>query len=107
MNAVQARAKVTLKNILFTTDFSDASNAAAPIAVQVGQRYGAKVYGVHVNKFENYTATAPEAWPSLAEAAEKENREDSQRLEEQLKRVEHEVVIAEGNTWEVISNLIK
>jgi nucleotide-binding universal stress UspA family protein len=107
MKAVQARTKVSLKNILFTTDFSDASNAAVPIAVQIGQRYGAKVYGVHVNKFEAYTTTAPEAWASMTEAAEREKREDAQHLEEQLQRVEHEVVIGEGNTWEVISDLIK
>jgi nucleotide-binding universal stress UspA family protein len=43
----------------------------------------------------------------MAEAAEKETKEHSQRLNEQLKGVEHEVVIGEGNIWEVISNLIK
>jgi nucleotide-binding universal stress UspA family protein len=107
MIAAQGRTRITLKNILFATDFSAASDAAAPIAIEIAQRYGAKVYGVHVNQFENYALAAPEAWSAMAQAAEKETREHNQHLEEQLNAVEHEVVIAEGNISEVISSLIQ
>jgi nucleotide-binding universal stress UspA family protein len=107
MKAVQARTRIALKNILFATDFSPAADAAAPFAIQVAQSYGAKMYGVHVNPFDNYTAAAPDAWAAMAEAAERQTKEHAQRLNEQLKGVEHEVVIGEGNIWEVISNLIK
>ncbi len=107
MQAVQARTRITVKNILFATDFSQAADAAAPIAIQIARRYGAKVYGVHVNRFDDYTAAAPNAWAAMAEAAEKETKEDARRLNEQLQNVEHEVVIGEGNTWEVISNVIE
>ena len=107
MKAVQARTRITLKNILFATDFSPAADAAAPFAIQIARSYGAKVYGVHVNPFDNYTSAAPEAWAAMAEAAERETKERSQRLNEQLKGIEHEVVMGEGNIWEVISNLIK
>ncbi|HET8925509.1 MAG TPA: universal stress protein, partial [Candidatus Acidoferrum sp.] len=98
---------ITLKNILFATDFSAASNAAAPIAIEIARRYGAKVYGVHVNRFDDYTGAAPNAWAAMAEAAEKETKEDAGRLNEQLQGIEHEVVIGEGSIWEVISNLIE
>ncbi len=107
MQAVQARTRITVKNILFATDFSQAADAAAPIAIQIARRYGAKVYGVHVNRFDDYTAAAPNAWAAMAEAAEKETKEDARRLNEQLQNVEHEVVIGEGNTWEVMSNVIE
>jgi nucleotide-binding universal stress UspA family protein len=107
MQAVQARTRITLKNILFTTDFSPAAEAAAPFAIQIASNYGAKVYGVHVNPFDNYTAAAPEAWAAMAEAADKETKEHAQRLNDQLKGIEHEVMIGEGNIWQVISNLIK
>ena len=107
MKAVQARTRIALKNILFATDFSPAADAAAPFAIQVAQSYGAKMYGVHVNPFDNYTAAAPDAWAAMAAAAERQTKEHAQRLNEQLKGVEHEVVIGEGNIWEVISNLIK
>jgi len=107
MQAVQARTRITLKNILFATDFSQAADAAAPIAIQIARRYGAKVYGVHVNQFENYALAAAEAWSAMAQAAEEEAKEHNQHLEEQLNGVEHEVVIAEGNISESISNVIQ
>ena len=107
MKAVQARTRITVKNILFATDFSPAADAAAPIAIEIAQRYGAKVYGVHVNRFDDYTAAAPNAWAAMAEAAEKETKEDAGRLNEQLQCIEHEVVIGEGSIWEVVSGLIK
>ncbi len=106
MQAVKARTRITLKDILFATDFSQAADAAAPIAIQIARRYGAKVYGVHVNRFDDYTVAAPNAWAAMAEAAEKETKEDAGRLNEQLQGIEHEVVIGEGNLWEVLSNLI-
>jgi nucleotide-binding universal stress UspA family protein len=107
MQAVQAITRIALKNILFATDFSQAADAAAPIAIQLARRYGAKVYGVHVNRFDDYTAAAPNAWAAMAEAAEKETKEDAGRLNEQLQSVEHEVVIGEGNLLEVLSNVIQ
>src|SRR5437762_2412724 len=107
MKAVQARTRITVRNILFATDFSPAANAAAPIAIEIAQRYGAKVYGVHVNRFDDYTGAAPDAWAAMAEAAEKETKEDAGRLNEQLQCIEHEVVMGEGNIWEVVSGLIK
>jgi len=107
MQAVQARTRITLKNILFATDFSAASDAAAPIAIQIALRYGAKIYGVHVNASDPYVAAAPEAWAAMAEAAEKAAKEAAGRLNEQLQGIEHEVVIAEGKIWEVMSDLIE
>ena len=107
MQAVQARTRITLKNILFATDFSQAADAAAPIAVQIARRFGAKVYGVHMNRFDDYTGVAPNAWAGMAEAAEKETREDAGRLNEQLRGIEHEVVIGKGNIWGMVSNLVE
>jgi len=107
MKAVQGRTRITLKNILFATDFSQAADAATPIAIEIAQRYGAKVYGVHVNRFDDYTAAAPNAWAAMAEAAERENKEDTGRLNEQLQGIDHEVVVGEGKTCEVISDLIE
>jgi len=107
MKAVQARTRITLKNILFATDFSPAADAAVPLAIQIARRYGAKVYGVHVNRIDDYTAAAPNAWAAMAEATEKETKEDAGRLNDQLQSIEHEVVIGEGKTWEVMSDLIE
>jgi nucleotide-binding universal stress UspA family protein len=107
MQAVQARTRIALKNILFATDFSAAADAAAPFAIQIARRYGAKVYGLHVNSYDDYTSAAPEAWAMMAEAAERETKEDARRLDEQLKGIEHEVVIGQGNVWEATAKLVK
>src|SRR5260370_38774951 len=107
MQAVQARTRITLKNILFATDFSQAADAAAPIAIQIARRYGAKVYGVHVNRFDDYTGAAPNAWAAIAEAAEKQTKEDAGRLNEQLQDIEHDVVIGEGTLCVELSNVIQ
>jgi nucleotide-binding universal stress UspA family protein len=106
MKAVQARTRITLKNILFATDFSPAADAAAPFAVQIARNYGAKVYGAHVDPFDNYAALAPDAWSAMAQLAERGTKEHARYLNEQLHGVEHEAVFGEGNIWEVISNLI-
>jgi nucleotide-binding universal stress UspA family protein len=107
MLAVSAKTRITLKNILFATDFSAASDAARPIAVQIARRYGAKIYGVHVNASDPYATAAPEAWAAMGEAAERAAKEAAGRLDEQLQGIEHEVVIGEGKIWDAISGWIE
>src|SRR5436853_180617 len=58
MQAVQARTRITLKNILFATDFSPAAHLAALIAIQIARPYGAQLYGVHMKRVDEYTAPA-------------------------------------------------
>jgi len=107
MQAVPARTRIMLKNILFATDFSAASDAAAPIAIQIARRYGAKIYGAHVNASDPYAAAAPEAWAAMAEAAERAAKEAAGRLHEQLQGIEHEVIIGEGKIWDAMSGWIE
>jgi len=107
MKAVQAKARIALKSILFATDFSPAADAAVPFAIQIARSYGAKVYGAHVNAVNDYTAVAPEAWTVMVEASENDAKEQTQRLNEQLNTVEHEVVISQGNITETIASVIK
>ena len=107
MKAVQARTKIELKNILLATDFSPAADAAAPFAIQIGKSYGAKVYGLHVDLFDDYTSAAPEAWAMMAEAQEKQSKEHAQLLNAQLAGVNHEVMIGQGNIWDVVSKFIE
>jgi nucleotide-binding universal stress UspA family protein len=107
MKAAEAKARIALKNILFATDFSPASLAAVPFAKQIAQRFGAKIYGFHVNPFLDYAGVEPNAWPAITQAADREAKEDAKRLDEELKGVEHEVVVGEGRLWEFLSSFIK
>jgi len=41
-------AAISIKNLLFATDFSDASESALPYALAIGRRYGSTLHAVHV-----------------------------------------------------------
>lgn len=57
-----------LKNILFATDFSEASMRAFPYAAALGQKFGAAVYPCHMITPTSLVAAAPQAAPYLYEA---------------------------------------
>ena len=107
MRALDAKTHVSLKNVLFATDYSPAANAALPYVLGIAQRYGSKVFAVHVRTPEVYGAALPESWPILAEAAEKIGQEEAAALKKQLGAIPHDVVIGEGNVWGVVSRMIK
>jgi nucleotide-binding universal stress UspA family protein len=86
MYALEAKTRIALKRILFATDFSPAADAAAPFASQIARHYGAKLYGAHVNNFNDYTAVAPDIWPVMLEQAAYQDKNDTRRLDEQLRR---------------------
>jgi hypothetical protein len=48
MKTAGANTRVTLKNVLFLTDFSEPSEAALPFAVAIAREYGATVHALHV-----------------------------------------------------------
>ena len=106
MNVIEARTRIAIRNILFATDFSPIAHAAVPFAIQIARNHDARIFGVHVNKFNDYTAVAPDIWPAMLEAAENEDKQDAQRLEELLSGVTHEVVIGKGKVSDVICKLI-
>jgi nucleotide-binding universal stress UspA family protein len=93
MKAVSARTLISLKKILFATDFSSAAEAALPYALEITRRYGAKVYAVHVRGRSN-------------EEDKTQVQQETDRLNEELRRVPHEVVIGEGDVRDTVLNLI-
>lgn len=61
MEAVIAKKKIALKNILFPTDFSDASRNAMPWAAAIARRYGAALHVAHVAQAMVYPLGPAEA----------------------------------------------
>ena len=51
---------IDLKRVLFTTDFTDASQRALPILAAIARRYGSKVYAAHVWTPNPYAMVSPE-----------------------------------------------
>src|SRR5689334_11509629 len=54
MNVLESSTKIAFKNVLFLTDFSEASQAAMQYAAMLARHYGATFYPAHV-----YTPTPP------------------------------------------------
>jgi len=108
METIEVKHSVSFKNILVTTDFSDVSKKAAPYAAAIANRYGSKIYVVHVISPEGRTPIPIEPLP-----VELDDGRQSAKLEmkaflrsNSLGEAPHEVVLEEGPIWDVLSSLI-
>jgi nucleotide-binding universal stress UspA family protein len=107
MKTLDAQTRIALKSVLYATDFSPVAEFAAPIAAEVARKFGAKVLAVHVRPPQVYGLAPPESWPALQEAADRQVEEQKKHLEALFRGVQNSVLIGEGDTWEVISALIR
>jgi len=101
--------RLSVRNILFTTDFSAASQGALPYALAFARWYGAKVFVAH--------AIPPE--PQLSVPLEVISRDDDpywsyarHKLNEFLEPnpfgdTPHEELMLQGEMWHVLSNIIQ
>lgn len=106
MSTTNVANRIQLKNILYATDFSRAAAAAFPYGAEFARRFGAKFYTVHVRTPENYVLAAPEAWTSVNEEYDKQERDLGQVLRNDLPNIETEVLTAEGGVWPVLESVI-
>jgi nucleotide-binding universal stress UspA family protein len=98
MEKTTPSARVSLKNILVATDFSEASKAALMYALSLVRRYEATLYLVHVVRPDS---AVDEAW------------RDGQRLTTDLlvsghlRGIEHKLLVRQGEIWEGIAPLVQ
>jgi nucleotide-binding universal stress UspA family protein len=108
MTTAQANKRITLKNILFLTDFSEPSGAALPFASGIARTYGSVVHALHVLLPSAYTYMTPEMATTFLDDEEDRARAEMQRMKAQLTGVSHEVVIERGvGVWPVLSDTLK
>ena len=65
----QGHTRISLKSILYATDFSPAAAAALPYVKGLSRQYGATVHAVHVRLPATYPIVGPEMMPQVIEAA--------------------------------------
>lgn len=106
MATVAAERRIALKNILLATDFSPATEAALPYAVGLAKQFGAKVHGVHVRFPGTYPIVGPESVPVVMEAEEELAKMDAQQIHDMLADIPHEVTVAQGDLWPVLSEIV-
>jgi nucleotide-binding universal stress UspA family protein len=105
MEKVECGSQISMKNILFPTDFSGPSEAALPFATSIARGYGAKVFALHVYSPDPDICHAPSKVAIAAIEAEEKRAKD--RVESQLAGLEHETIV-EWNTglWEAVEKTI-
>lgn len=108
MKLADATARVSLKNILFATDFSQPSEQALPVARAIARGYGSKVFAVHVLTPAAYPPVPPETAAATAAAVEEYVEGEMQRIESQLAGLPHETVIERDiAVWPALRRVIK
>jgi nucleotide-binding universal stress UspA family protein len=93
MKNLEVGTRVTMKNILFLTDFSEPSEAALPFAVSIAREYGCKIFALHVLTPLMYTYTPPEMTGAAIAAQEESAERDMKRLAAQLSGMQYETIV--------------
>ena len=87
METVEVKPRISLKNILYATDFSPIADSAAPYALELARNHGAKVFALHVRPLEIYGMAPPESWPVLREASDEQARQQAAYLDRSFEEV--------------------
>jgi len=105
----KSNTEVSLKNILFATDFSAASEAALPFVAAMSLRYGGMVHVAHVLPVVDLvrpSAIDPLTIGAVYEDAHSGTREKIEQLSQRLEGFPHHTYIRHGKVSEVLSGLI-
>ena len=86
MQVLESSTKVAFKNILFLTDFTEASQPAMQYAIELAQRHGAKFYAGHVR-----TPETPQFLEGPALTTYFNEVREQKRAEHELRELIHEV----------------
>lgn len=101
---------VSLQNILFATDFSEASEAALPFVAAMSLRYGGMVHIAHVLPEFNLvrpSAIDPVIIGSIYEDANSDTQEKIQQLSLRLEGFPHHTYIRHGKVGKALSDIIR
>jgi len=107
MSTIDTKTRVSLKNILYATDFSPTAESALPYVLGLAKRFGATVHALHVRFPATYPVAGPEGMPQVMEAAEEQAQQESKQLHELLAGLPHEVLISEGDIWTTINDTVQ
>lgn len=109
MQTAPVASRITLRNILFATDFSDVSRSALPYALELARCYGGKIFVTRVVPYEPYLSVPLEPIPVDLDMSW--NREKQNMAEfvssASFGGITHEEILQRGELGEAISDLIE
>jgi nucleotide-binding universal stress UspA family protein len=100
---------VAINNILFATDFSDASEAALPYVAAFSLRYGSTIHLSHVLPGVTFLRPGtpdPMVLGSIYEEAHSAAQEKMQHLADRLKGFPHHTYVRHGETVSVLAEIV-
>jgi len=102
---------LAVKNVLFATDFSAASEAALPYAVALCRRFGSTLHMVHVLSEVNVLmATGGVDYVSMGTIYEDANTEAKERMEQlaaNLHGIDHHSYLRHGEVWSNLAGVMR
>jgi nucleotide-binding universal stress UspA family protein len=108
MEKIRSGSRISLKNILFLTDFSEPSEAALPFAVDIARGYGSKVFGLHIFSPTPYVCATSEMVDAALEAEEDAVKAAILRFETQFTGLEYELIVERGSEiWPLVERAIE
>ena len=107
MKLAESQAKITLKNILFATDFEALASRALQFAVALANRYDAKLYATHVIPQTAYAYAHPESIDRILKEAYDYAGYELNQIIGPLKHrgCSCEALLADGDPGEIITAL--
>jgi len=106
MPLVEAKPRISLKNILFPTDFSERSAAALPYAAAVARHYDARIYLAHVVVSEE-TASLPAGIPPASDWTIAQQEMAILDRCDLLNSLQYQALVEEGELWDVLTKMIR
>ncbi len=108
MKKAQVDKRISLNNILFLTDFSDASERSLPFVRDIAREYGANVSALHVLLPDVLTYMTPDSPAAAIELQEDSALAEIQRVEAQLTGIPNKgVVVAGREVWATLEPMLK
>ena len=109
MPVTKANLRLALKNILFTTDFTAASDAALPYVTALARWYGSRIVVVHCVEPEPILNMPMEPMPQDTDFNWRtaQAKMDDFLKSHPLEGTAHETLLLQGDLWDVIADVIR
>jgi nucleotide-binding universal stress UspA family protein len=106
MITTETKTRVTLKNVLFATDFSPISEAAFQYAEAIARRFGSKLHALHVVPPSAYKYVPGGAGELPWDLDEQQTKEAMAHLETRMAAFPHESTVVRGEVANAIRVVI-
>jgi nucleotide-binding universal stress UspA family protein len=108
MSTLPMGTRLILKNLLFLSDFSDASELAIPYAVNLAKEYEGRLHALHVVTPVAIAYTDPVTAASAIDAIDEGAQSGMQRVEVQLMGVDHQTILVRGDSvWPSVRRVLQ